>query len=178
MSTTLAAKVCVLSTQQERSFMWIDPSEWWWREEWWISRENLWLPAIGTWGYPIRSYKWLRAMSVMFPVCMVPGPHSSISEELLHFIILRPKKPLGLRIIECKHQTFAIEKFRDFIITSQSCPRGKKIFLKKILEYTLTSSITKTKEFLDIKNRWYLHWLTIWRCVRDRFFPSVGIFLK
>ena len=53
--------------------------------------------------------------------------------RFLHFIILRPKKPLGLRIIECKHQTFSIEKFRDFIVTSQSCPRGKKIFLKKIL---------------------------------------------
>ena len=49
-------------------------------------------------------------------------PHSSISEEFLHFIILRPKKPLDLKIIECKHQTFAIEKFRDFIVTSQSCP--------------------------------------------------------
>ena len=31
----------------------------------------------------------------MFPVCMTPGPHSSISEEFLHSIILRPKKPLG-----------------------------------------------------------------------------------
>ena len=31
----------------------------------------------------------------MFPVCMAPGPHSSISEEFLHSIILRPKKPLG-----------------------------------------------------------------------------------
>ena len=27
--------------------------------------------------------------------CMAPGPHSSISEEFLHSIILRPKKPLG-----------------------------------------------------------------------------------
>ena len=34
-------------------------------------------------------------MSVMFPVCKAPGPHSSISEEFLHSIILRPKKPLG-----------------------------------------------------------------------------------
>ena len=34
-------------------------------------------------------------MSVMFPVFKAPGPHSSISEEFLHFIILRPKKSLG-----------------------------------------------------------------------------------
>jgi len=31
---------------------------------------------------------------VMFPVCMAPGPDSSISEEILQPIILRPKKPL------------------------------------------------------------------------------------
>ena len=48
LSTTLAVKGCMLSTQQERSFKWIDPSEWWWREERWTSRESLWLPAIGT----------------------------------------------------------------------------------------------------------------------------------
>ena len=53
------------------------------------------LPAIGTWGYPIRAYKLLGAMSMMFSVCMAPGPHSSISEEFLHSTILRPKKPLG-----------------------------------------------------------------------------------
>ena len=46
------------------------------------------------WRYPIRAYKWLGAMSVMFPVCKAPGPHSSISEEFLHSNILRPKKPL------------------------------------------------------------------------------------
>ena len=31
----------------------------------------------------------------MFPISMAPGPHSSISEEFLQSIILRPKKPLG-----------------------------------------------------------------------------------
>ena len=31
----------------------------------------------------------------MFPVCMAPWPHSSISAEFLHSITLRPKKPLG-----------------------------------------------------------------------------------
>ena len=31
----------------------------------------------------------------MFLISMAPGPHSSISEEFLHSIILRPKKPLG-----------------------------------------------------------------------------------
>ena len=45
----LTAKGCVISTQQERSFKWIDPSEWWWREERWTSMESLWLPAIGYW---------------------------------------------------------------------------------------------------------------------------------
>ena len=34
-------------------------------------------------------------MSVMFPVCMTPRPHSSILEEFLHSIIIRPKKRLG-----------------------------------------------------------------------------------
>ena len=31
----------------------------------------------------------------MFHISMAPGPHSSISEEFLHSIILRPKKPVG-----------------------------------------------------------------------------------
>ena len=29
-------------------------------------------------------------MVAMFPISMAPGPHSSISEEFLHSIILRP----------------------------------------------------------------------------------------
>ena len=52
------------------------------------------MPAICTSGV-IQSGLTLRAMSVMFPVCLAPGPHSSISEEFLHSIILRPKKPWG-----------------------------------------------------------------------------------
>ena len=47
--------------------------------------ESLWLPAICTLKYPIFAYKWKGAMSVMFPFCMAPGPHSSISEEFLHY---------------------------------------------------------------------------------------------
>ena len=81
----------------------------------------------------------------MFPVCMAPGLHSSISEEFLHSIIFRPKKPFGSWnlanlllsmnegwIDECaarlqpladqykpiQHQAFAIEKFRDLIVTT------------------------------------------------------------
>jgi len=46
LSTTLAAKWCMISTQKERSFKWIDPSKWWWREEWWTSRESLWHPSL------------------------------------------------------------------------------------------------------------------------------------
>ena len=146
-----------------KSFKWIDPSEWWWREERWTSRESLWLPAIGTWGYPIRAYKWLGAMSVMFPVCKAPGPHSSISEEFLHSTILRPKKPLGSWNLvnpllsvneawmdECAarlqplvdqyktqtiHQTFAIEKFRDLIVTTRSCPGDKQISFKRFMNH-------------------------------------------
>ena len=38
------------------------------REERWTSREILWFPVIGTWGYPIQAYTCLGAMSVMFPV--------------------------------------------------------------------------------------------------------------
>ena len=44
--------------------------------------------------YPIRAYKWLEAMSVMFSISTALGPHSSTSEEFLHSNILRPKKPL------------------------------------------------------------------------------------
>ena len=83
------------------------------------------------------------------------GPPSSKSEEFLHSIILRPKKHLGswnlvnpllsMNVDECaarlqplvdqykpiQHQTFAIEKFRNLIVTTLSCPRDKKIFLTK-----------------------------------------------
>ena len=94
---TLAAKECVLCTQQEGGFKWIDPSERRWIEERWTSRESLMVARYRylDWRYPIRTYKWFGAMSVMFPLCEAPGPHSSISEEFLPSIILRPKKPLG-----------------------------------------------------------------------------------
>ena len=89
----------------------------------------LWLPAISTWRYPIRAYKWLGAMSGIFSFCKAPGPHSSISEEFLHSTILRPKKLLGSYPllpssqdewsvlpdynpwqINIQHQTFALKK--------------------------------------------------------------------
>ena len=75
LSTSLAAKGWVLSTQQGKSLKWIDPSEWWWREEWLTSRESLWLPAIGNWRtrYSIWVYKRLGATSVMFPSVRHPG---------------------------------------------------------------------------------------------------------
>ena len=41
------------------------------------------------------AYKWLGAMSKMFPVCKAPLPHSSVSVEFLHSTFLRPKKPFG-----------------------------------------------------------------------------------
>ena len=82
----------------------------------------------------------------MFPVCTAHWPHSSISEEFLHSIILKPKKPLGswnlfnpllcmneARLDECatrlqplvdqykpiQHQTVEIEKFQDLILTTK-----------------------------------------------------------
>ena len=76
LSTSLAAKGCVLTTQQERIFNWIDLSEWWWKEEMWTSRESLRLPCM--WRYPIRAYKLLR---VMFPVYKAPEPHSSMKNS-------------------------------------------------------------------------------------------------
>ena len=75
--------------------------------------------------------------------------------------ILRPKKPIGswnlvnplLRMNEAwmdecaarlqplvdqykpiQHETFTIEKFRDLIVTTRSCPGDKKIFFKKEIE--------------------------------------------
>ena len=90
LSTSLAAKGFVLTTQQERIFKWIDPSEWWWKEERWTSRESLRLPAIGMWRYPLRTYKLLR---VMFPVCKAPEPHPVWRIPALYYF--RPKKSLG-----------------------------------------------------------------------------------
>ena len=90
LSTSLAAKGFVLTTQQERIFKRIDPSEWWWKEERWTSRESLRLPAIGMWRYPLRTYKLLR---VMFPVCKAPEPHPVWRIPALYYF--RPKKSLG-----------------------------------------------------------------------------------
>ena len=93
---------------------------------------------------------------MLFPVCMAPWPHSSISEGILHSIILRPKKqfwnlvnpllsmneawmdecaarlqPLVDQYKPIQHQTFTIEKFRDLIVTFRSCPGDKEISIKK-----------------------------------------------
>ena len=51
LSTTLAAKGCVLSTQQERS-----------------------------WGYPIRAYRWLGAMRLMFPALYILRPKKNLRQ--------------------------------------------------------------------------------------------------
>ena len=89
----------------------------------------------------------------MFPICKAPGTHSSISEEFLLSTFLRPKNPLVswnlvnplLRINKAwtdkcvailqpladtntkplQNKTFAIEKFRDSIIITRSCPGDK-----------------------------------------------------
>jgi len=89
------------------------------------------------------------------------GPHSSISEGFLHSIFSGLRRILGSWYLvnpllnmneawmdECaarlqpladqyknplQHQTFTIEKFRDFIVTIRSCPGDKKISFKKTL---------------------------------------------
>ena len=40
-------------------------------------------------------------------------------------------QPLVDQYKPIQHQTLAIEKFRDFIVTTRSCPRYKNISLKK-----------------------------------------------
>ena len=108
----------------------------------------------------------------MLPVCMAPGPHSSISEEFLHSTILRPKKPLGSWNLvnpllsvneawmdECAarlqplvdqyktqtiHQTFAIEKFRDLIMSW-----GQKKSLLKVFAGCLSNNFRLDELFLD-----------------------------
>ena len=94
----------------------------------------------------------------MFPVCKAPGPHSKISEELLHsifsglwrilasWILVNPLlsmneawmdecaarlQPLVDQYKPIQHQTFTIEKFRDLIVTFRSCPGDKEISIKK-----------------------------------------------
>ena len=104
----------------------------------------------------------------MLPFSMAPGPHSSISEEFLHSIILRPKKSLGswnlvnlllsmneARMDECaarlqhlvdqykprQRQTFAIEKISRFDRNNPIMSWGQKnLFKKKTLLCFLRSS--------------------------------------
>ena len=94
LSTTLAAKGCNLSTQQVRSFKWIDPSKWWWREERLTSRESLCLLAIGTWGgksgLTNDEEQWVQSV-----LSERHWASFQLSEEFHHSIILRPKKPLS-----------------------------------------------------------------------------------
>ena len=92
LSTSLAAKGCVLTTQQERIFKWIDLSEWWWKEERWTSRESLRLPCM--WRYPIRAYKLLREM---FPVYRHPSLIPVWRIPALYYF--RPKKFLSIWIL-------------------------------------------------------------------------------
>ena len=50
-------------------------------------------------GYPIRAYRCKGAMSVMFPISMAPGPHSSILEGFLHSIFSGLRRILGSWIL-------------------------------------------------------------------------------
>ena len=51
-----------------------------------------WLPAIGVSNPGLQI---LGSNECEVPICLAPGPHSSLSKEFLHSIILRPKKLLG-----------------------------------------------------------------------------------
>ena len=102
-------------------------------------------------------------MSVMFPISMAPGPHSSISEGFLHSIFSGLRRILGswslviplIRMNEAWMDECAariqplvdqyknpdntklsqLKKFRDLIVTTRSCPGDKKIsFLELFLE--------------------------------------------
>ena len=42
-------------------------------------------------------------------------------------------KPMVDQYKPRQHQTFAIEKFRDFIVKTRTCPGDKKISFKKII---------------------------------------------
>ena len=128
----------------------------------------------------------------MFPVCKAPGPHSSISKEFLHSTILRLKKSLiswnlvnpllsmnEAWIDECaarlqpmvhqykpkQHQTFAIEKFRDLIVKTRSCPGNKKISLKKLFVFLFISMIL-------------YFYLSQWYCISIYLNDNVFIFIS
>ena len=109
--------------------------------------------------FPIPAYKWLGAMSVMFPVCTAPGAsfqyirripctllfsglRSPLAAEILSALFWQDKwsvdgwiccqitNPWQINAKPIQHQTFAIEKFRDSIVTTRSCPRDKNISFK------------------------------------------------
>ena len=89
---------------------------------------------------------------MMFPVCMAPGLILVYQKNSTHTpYYSRPKKQLESCLSmneawmnECtarlldqykpiQHQTVAIEKFRDLIVTTRSCPGDKKSFSRNCL---------------------------------------------
>jgi len=80
LSTTLAVQGCMNFSQQKEvlnGLIQVNDDE----ERKGGKAESLWLSAIGTWSYPIRAYKLLRAVSVMVSVCKAPGPLSEILQS-------------------------------------------------------------------------------------------------
>ena len=93
LSTSLAAKGCIFLLNKKKLEM--DWSKWMMMKRGKIDKQGESMVASYRYlGVSIRAYKWFGAISVMFPICVAPGPHSTISEEFLHSIILRPKKQL------------------------------------------------------------------------------------
>ena len=71
----------------------------------------------------------------------------------LHSIILRPKNPLDKCTTRLQplvyqykpeqHQTFAIEKFRDLIVTTRSCPGDEKNLFNHFCTYITKQDFLK-----------------------------------
>ena len=78
LSATLAVQGCMNFSQQKEvlnGLIQVNDDE----ERKGGKAESLWLS--GTWSYPIRAYKLLRVISVMFPVYKAYEPHSSMKNS-------------------------------------------------------------------------------------------------
>ena len=108
----------------------------------------------------------------MFPISMAPGPHSSISEEfsglrswnLVNLLLSMNEalmdecaarlQPLVDQYKPRQHQTFAIEKFRDLIVTTTTT--GTKIsLLKKVFKDSLSLHHYLSNLFIIFLNTQY-----------------------
>ena len=136
--TTFEGKRCVLATLQERSLKWIDPTEPWWREEWWTSRDA--------------SYRYLGVTNPGLQMlgskeCDVFYQHGTQASfqyirRIPALYFFRPKKKqlefcqrssqdewmdeCAARLQPLVNQFKPRQKFRDLIVKTRSCPGDKK----------------------------------------------------